>query len=139
MARRAWLVEADMAAPAYAQDLQIDPPCPPDHLLIAGAIIVGVLEGDGAVGNVNIAGRDIDVLEEGLVHPQIVAVGVLLAHGVILVEVKGDDARKVEARVLVQANQLAVEADRCRSRASASWRRRSVARRLPAGPPGRRL
>ena len=61
MAGRAGLVEADVAGAADAQDLQVDAARPADHLLVAGAVFLDILAGDGAVGNVDVLRRDIDV------------------------------------------------------------------------------
>ena len=55
------------------------------------------------------------MVEERLLHPAAVAVRVVRRHREVFVEVEGDDAREVEARFLVQADQLAVQADRRRA------------------------
>ena len=51
------------------------------------------------------------MVEERLVHPAVVAVRVVRRHRVVFVEVERDDAREVEALLLVQADQLAVQPD----------------------------
>ena len=60
-------------------------------------------------------GRNVDVVEERLVHPAVVAVRVVRRHRVVFVEVERDDPREIEPGFLVQADQFAVEADRRRA------------------------
>ena len=109
---RAGLVEADVAVAADAQDLQIDAAGPADRLFVAQAVVLDFRERHGAVGNVDVLRRDVDVVEESLVHPAVVAVQIVRLHGIVFVEVEGDDARQVEPLFAMQADQLAIQADR---------------------------
>ena len=87
------------------------PPAPADLLLVALTILLHILRFDRAVGDVDVLRRDVDVVEEGLLHPAPVALRVVRLHGIIFIEIEGDDAREVEAGLAVEADQLAVEAD----------------------------
>ncbi len=58
-------------------------------------------------------GIEVDVLEEVLPHEAVIAVQAVAGHRVVLVEIEGDDPGEVEALFAMQANQLAVDPDRC--------------------------
>src|SRR5262249_10411599 len=107
--RGAGFVKADVAGAADAQDLQVDAAGPPDQLLVADAVVLDVAGRHGPVGDVDVLRRDVDVVEEGLAHPAVVAVRVVRLHRVVFVEVESEDAREVEPGLLVQADQFAVQ------------------------------
>src|SRR5262249_45830339 len=100
MARRAGFVEADVPGAANAEDLQVDAAGPANALFVAGAIILDLLGPQGAVGHMNVLRRNVDVIEERFLHPAPVALRIVRRHGVIFVEIEGNDAREVEARFL---------------------------------------
>ena len=54
VARRARLVEADVPGAADAEDLQVDAARPANLLLVAGAVVLGLVGRDRAVGNVDV-------------------------------------------------------------------------------------
>ena len=122
LARRARLVEADVPAAADAEDLQIDASGPANHLLVVDAMLVHFAARHRAVRYVDVLLGNVDVAEKRLVHPAAIAVRVVGRHRVVFVEVEGDDARKIEPRVLVQPNQLTVQPDRRRARGQAEHR-----------------
>src|SRR5207244_7851709 len=60
--RRAGFVEADVPGPADAEDLQVDPPGLADELLVAGAVVIDLLGRHRPRGDVDVAGRNVDVV-----------------------------------------------------------------------------
>ncbi len=128
MARRARLVEADVPAAADPQNLQVDAPRPPDLLLVAGTVFLHLRMADGAVRNVDVRGRDIDVVEKNLLHPEAITVRIVRRHRKIFVQVECDDAGEIQAGFLVQADELAIQSDR--RRAGGQTQHRGPARRI---------
>ncbi len=111
MARRAGFVEADVSGATDAENLQVDAARPSNLLFVADAIVLGVFGVDGAIGHIDVLWRNVDVIEERLLHPTAIALGVVRLHGEVFVEVEGDDVREVEVGLAVQANEFAVQAD----------------------------
>src|SRR5205823_9611176 len=60
-AGRAGLVEPDVPGPADAEDLQVEAPGPADLQLVGGAVVLDLIGRDGAVGDVDVLSRDVDV------------------------------------------------------------------------------
>ena len=103
------LVKADVAGPANTQNLQIDPARRAYCLLVAGAVVANLIVADSPVGNVNVVAADVYVIEESFSHPAVVALGIIRLHWVIFVQVESDDPGKIELRLLVKPNELAIK------------------------------
>ncbi len=110
--RRSGLVEADVAALADAEQLEVDAAHIGDGALEGGGMLGQALARHAAVRDVDVRRDDVHVGEQILPHVAPVAVRAVCAHRVVFVEVEGDHPREVEAAGLVAANQLAVHADR---------------------------
>ncbi len=108
--RRAGLVEGDVPVAADAEDLQVDASFVGDHPLVL--LAVGGEVERPAVGHVRVARVDVDVIEEVLLHEVAIAVRVGGTEAHVLVEVEGDDARKIEPFLAVHADQLGIRAQR---------------------------
>src|SRR5262249_34203651 len=109
--RRARLVEGDVAGTADAEHLQVDTAGAANLLLVAGTVILGLVDGDGAVRNVNVLRGDVDVVEERLLHPAPVTLRVVRLHGEVFVEVERHHAREVQVRLPMKADQFTVQPD----------------------------
>src|SRR5262249_24387232 len=109
VARGTGLVEADVPGSTDAQDLQVDAARPAKLLLVSRAVVDGVLGTDHPVRDVDVVRLDVNVVKKRLIQPAPVTLRVLRRHRIILVEVEGDDAREIEAHLLVQPDQLAVQ------------------------------
>ncbi len=110
-----WLVKANVAVAADAQKLDVDAAGLVDSGFVAAAMIGHLVGRNRAVGNVDVVARDVDVVEEMLVHPAVVALQGLRVEAVVFVEVKGNDVGEVETFVAMHANQIAIHADGCRA------------------------
>ncbi len=111
VARGAGLVEADVTGAADAEELEVDSAGGGDGgfvLLAEGGDGFG---GEGAVGDVDVLARDIDVVEEVFVHETVVALELAGVHGEVFVEVEGDDVLEGEIFFLVEADEFGVDGD----------------------------
>jgi len=52
--------------------------------------------------------QNVDVIEKRLLHPAPVALRIVRLHGIVFVEIEGDDAREVESGIAVQADQFPI-------------------------------
>ena len=126
MACRARLVEADMSGSADAQNLQVDAAGTLDHLFIFRAVASRVLSIDQAVRDVDILRLDVDVIEKRFLHPAPVTVRIVGVQAQVFVEIKRDHAGEIDARLFMEPEQLAVNADR--GRPGRQTQNRSLAR-----------
>ena len=108
----AGFVEADVSGGADAEDLKVNAAGVFDGLFVGLTMLPEVSLGDGAVGDVDVVGVDVDVVEELVVHEVPVALRVLATEADVLVEVEGDDASEGEAVFGVEATEFLVEVDR---------------------------
>ena len=129
LARRARLVEADVAGAAHAQDLDVDPAQVADLALVFLAEGRDLLASDGAAGHVGVRRVDVDVVEEVLLHEAAVALDRVGLHRPVLVEVERHDVAEAQLLLAVQAHELVVDR---RGRAA---RRQAQHRHLPLGGP----
>ena len=105
---RARLVEADVAVPPDAEQLEVKPAQRIDFLFIAQAEIAHQLQRQRAVGQVVAALGNVHVVEKLLLHePQVALQGIGL-HGVVFVQVEGDHVLEAEPRILVHGYQRAI-------------------------------
>jgi hypothetical protein len=107
---RSRLVETDMAVAADTQQLKIDSAGFPDGVFIRSAILV-VIAANGSVGNVDVAGIDVDVGEEVFVHEMLKAPGMSSGKPQVLIEIEGHDAREIEGALFVKTDEMFVNAD----------------------------
>ena len=104
---RTRLVEADLSVLADADNHQID---------LAGGTVVGIailrnlVLGDRSVGNVDVLGLDVDVVEELLVDAVVAALLLVRADRVELVETEYGHVAEADLPGLVASYQLVVEA-----------------------------
>ncbi len=106
------LVETDVPVAADAQQLHVDAAGPGDGGLVLAAMLVEPIGRDQTVGDEDVLGADVDVVEKVLVHPAVIALQPLGPQAQVFVEVERDDVDQVEPLVLVQSHQLAIDAHR---------------------------
>ena len=116
-----------MAGPPDAEQLQVDAAGLLEGALVRVAERGDVVRGQRAVRDVNVGGIDVDVVEQELVHEPAVALKRRRLHGVVLVEVEGDDVGEGEPFPAVQPDQLPVDGHRRRPRGQAEHARPSFA------------
>ena len=118
--RRAGLVKSDVTVGTNTAEEELDASVALDLRLVVGALLEKIW--GVSVQNMNIlrtAGdgngnelRNIDVLEEILVHEGVVALGVVDGEVHVLVHVEGHDVLERNATVLVRLNKSLVNANR---------------------------
>ena len=106
------LVEADVARPTDPQQLQIDAAGGADLGLVAPQLGVHLVAGEVPARDADLLPRDVELGEQILPHEPVVGVQAPRVHGVVLVEVERRDPREAEPVMPMQADQLAVDADR---------------------------
>ena len=104
----AGLVEADVAVVADAQQLHIHATQRVDQIVIQLALALSV--GIQAVGQVDILGSDIDVVEQVVVHEVSIALIMLGAQTHILVQIHGAHLGEVQIAIRTAADQFLVSA-----------------------------
>lgn len=105
----AGLVESDLSVLADADDHQVDLAC---RLIVGGAVFRYLVFGDRTVGNVDILGQDVDVVEELLVDAVVAALLLGRLDRVELVEAEDGDVAEADLSGLVAADQFVVESQR---------------------------
>ena len=105
----AGLVEADVTGPPDAEKLEIDPAGRPDLLFVATAFIFYSVPRHVAPREVNVVGQDVEMGEQILPHEPVIGMDAPRVHGVVLVQIEGDDIRKAQPFLLVHSNELAID------------------------------
>jgi hypothetical protein len=82
-----------------------------DLLFVLAGVLRDLVDGEGAVGDVDVLGVDIDEVEEVLVHETVVALELFAGDGVVFVEVKSYHVSEGEIFGLVEADEFGVDAD----------------------------
>lgn len=96
---------------ADAEQLEVDAAGGANRFLVCRAGLGDPLARRGAVGDVHVLLRDVQMREEVLPHVAVIAVRALGRHRVVLVEIEREDPRKIDIARLVAANQLFVDAE----------------------------
>ena len=110
---RAGLVEADVPRPPDAEELEVDAAGLADRLLVAGDLVLHLRRGGCRRAEMwTCSAGNVELGEQVLPHEPMVGVEAPRVHRVVLVEIEGDDVPEAEPLVAVQADQLAVDADR---------------------------
>ena len=120
---RARLVEANVSCPADAEHLQVDAAGAANLLLVVRAIAFGVFCSDGPVGNMDVFGLDVYLVEKGLAHPAVIAVRIVRRQTEVLIEVEGNHPREIETVLPVHSDQLAVHSNWSRAGGESQDRR----------------
>ena len=131
----AGLIETDVAGTADAQDLDIDAAGLCDFFLVGRTELFHLVQGQPAVGDMDVFGFDVHMVEEPLFHKAHIALGRVGLHRVVLIEVKSDDVAQAEAFLAVHAHQLLVDQDGGRARGQAQYDLLSVLLFLADGQP----
>ena len=106
------LVEPDVAGLPDPQELEIDAAGVGDRALVVATVSLDLVAWNVAAGDVHVLPGDVHVVEEVLPHEPVVAVQALGRHRVVLVEVEGHDVGEIETCLAMQADQLAIDANR---------------------------
>ena len=106
---RARLVEANLTLLAKADNHQVNLA---DRLIEGGAVLRHILLRDGTIGNVDILGADVDILEELVVYSEVTALLLGAANWVELVERVDCHIMERYLARLMTLHQLAIEAQR---------------------------
>ena len=88
-------------------------------MVVRGAVLRNLVLGDGAVGDVDVFGQDVNVVEEILVDAEVAALLLGRADGVELVEAEYGHVAEADEALLVAFHQLAVEPQRRAARGKA--------------------
>lgn len=125
----AWLIEANVSSLSDAEQLKVNPAGVPDCLFESFRFAVHLAFRNGAIQELNVVGRDVDVGEEVFLHVASERVDAVGRHRPILVEIEGHNAGEAQSFTAVHANEFAVDANRCRAGGQA--KHRSGALRAP--------
>ena len=118
-AARTGFVETDVPRATYAQDLYVDATHAVDFFFVLPAAFVDIFFGQRAVGNVDVAFGNVEVIEQMLVHKSNIALQLLGRHRVVFVEIEGDDVLEREAVLLVHPYEFIVDFGRRTARGQA--------------------
>lgn len=106
------LVEADVPRLADAEQLEVDAPGRRDRRLVRRAMLGDALGGHGAVQQVHLRLRDVDLREEVRPHEPVVRVRTVRRHREVLVEIERLDLGEAQPLLAVHPDELPVDADR---------------------------
>src|SRR5439155_8535230 len=104
--RGAGLVEGDVPVAANAQDLQVNGAGVVNSLLVLPAMEFKI--GGPTIGNVRRGQADVDMVEQIDLHELAVALRMNRRQAHVLIEIERGDERKIEALLLVQADELPI-------------------------------
>ena len=102
-----------MAGSTDAEDLQVDPTVIENGFFILAAKFIHVLEGNRAIGNMNVGRRDVHPIEQMLVHEAVIALQFHRLHRKVFVEIERDDVLKAKPFVLMHSDEFFVDARGC--------------------------
>ncbi len=127
---RSRLVEADLPLLSHADNHQVDIA----HVLIeSGAVLRYAVERNGAVGDMDVFGEDVYMVEEVLVYAVVAALLLGARYGVELVERVDGHTREADGAGAVASDQLAVESQRRASGGQTQHERTSLVEHVVDG------
>src|SRR5690606_34252796 len=94
--RTVGLVKAYVTVTADTQQHEVDAAGAFDQVFVVPAVGFHLIERHGAVGNVDVARRNVYVVEQGPAHRVVVALHLVGVQAVVLVDVERDHAGKIE-------------------------------------------
>ena len=106
-----WLVESDVPVAANSQEHDIDSTGRINFRFVLPAVGVHFFDGTRPVGNMDVRGWNVDVLEQMLLHPVVITLRLVVGQPEILIDVESDDVREVDSFFFVQADQLTIDTD----------------------------
>ena len=104
------LVETDVAVAADAEELQVDAAGLADGVFVGFAVVV-VVATDGAIGDVDVVGIDVDVGEEILLHEMMETLRMRGGEAEVLVKIESDDLGEIERAGFVETDEFLVDGD----------------------------
>src|SRR5690606_27468106 len=113
---RSGFVKAYVAGATDTQYLDVDTPQLSNTIFIGNAIGCNLLFGNGAVRNVDVVARNVDMVEQVLVHKPNVTLYRIGLHRIVYVQVERTHMFEAEAFSLGPAYELRIHARRGRSR-----------------------
>jgi len=102
-----WFVESDMPVGANPEKLKIDSASALNFFLVFTAVLFGIRA--HSIGDVDVCGMDVHMLEKVPVHEGVVGLRMLRADPDVFIEVETRDARPVE----VSVDKFAIEGQGC--------------------------
>ena len=106
------LVESDVPIAADSQQGDIDAAGLLDLAFVIATVIGNGFQSNAAVHDVCVVGRNVDVIEQMLTHPAMIALELVGSQSVVFVQIECHDAAEVQLASLVQRDQLTVHIDR---------------------------
>ena len=103
-------VETDMGITANPQKLQVDTAQIRNQTVVPAALRIRIRS--HAIGNMDMVGSNIDVVEEVLMHEVVIALRIVCRQPPVLVQIHRGCLRKVQISFFVPENQLAVDPQR---------------------------
>ncbi len=91
-----------------AEELYVNAAVIVNHFFVAFAVSLHIIHGDGTVGNMDVFGVNVHMIEEVFLHKMHIALLGFGLHGVVLVKVERHHIAKAEALFLVQAHQFGI-------------------------------
>ena len=105
---RTRFVKTNMSRTSNAQQLDVKPAHLFNMLFVITAIFVDALFRNGTVGDVYLFLRNVDMIEKVLIHESYITLQSIGLHGIVLIQVKGDDVLKGETFLMMHANKFIV-------------------------------
>jgi hypothetical protein len=110
--RRSGFIESDVSRAADAEDLQIDAAGLVDGPLVSRAVIEDGIHRHRAVRQMDVLRRDVEMLEQLLLHEAEIALAVVASQTVVLIEIEGDDILEAEALLAVEPYEFTIKGNR---------------------------
>lgn len=86
--RRRWLIESDMASSTYSQNLKVYSSIFLNLLFIFITELCNIFSWDLTVRNINVLFWDVNMVEQIVMHIEVIALDVVFSNGKILIEVE---------------------------------------------------
>ena len=115
-----------MTVAADAKKLQVDAAGLANGVFVGFAVVV-VVAADGAIGNVDVVGIDVDVGEKIFLHEMMETLRMRSGEAEVFVKIEGDNAGEIERAGFVEADEFLVNSDHGAAGGQAEGERRLAA------------
>ena len=103
-------IEADVTGAADAEDLNVDAAGSSNAGFVVAAVVGNSFGRNGAVRDVCLPRRDVNVIEEVFPHESHVTLHIFWLHRMVFIQIECDDVSEREAFFAVEADQFGVDA-----------------------------